>query len=99
MSDSAYERIYDGLQDALAYATADAGDVFPPRDEWDVLAYNLDETVQGYRDWTPDDPTPGPNHSPAYRWGWANSRLDHTREEDGYGEVRRAYARMTFKPN
>lgn len=95
----AYDRIEAGLKDAMAYAKADPGTVFPPRDEWDIAAYETDDVVQGYRDWRPDDPAPGPNHSPGYRWGWTNGRKDRTSKVDGYEDLRRAYFALSQRPN
>lgn len=71
---------------------------FPPRDEWDVLAYDEDELVAGYRSYRPDDPEPGGNHSPAFRWGWVNRRKDSTRIPDGFEGIRSAFIRMTGMP-
>jgi hypothetical protein len=71
---------------------------FPPRDEWDVAAYDLDEVVAGYRDYRPDDPMPGPNHSPAYRWGWTNRRKDNTRIPDGFEHIRSAFIALERYP-
>jgi hypothetical protein len=69
--------------------------VFPPTCWQDIAAYDTDEVVQGYRDWRPDDPEPGPNHSPGYRWGWANMKADHTHPTvmDELYWIRRDYAR------
>lgn len=71
------------------------GEVFPPRDEWDVAAYPQDEVVAGYRDHRADDPVPGENHSPGYRWGWTNRRRDTTRQPDGFEPIRYAFIRMS----
>lgn len=73
----------------------DLGQVFPPRDEWDVAAYDSNEVVAGYRDHAPDDPVPGPNHSPAYRWGWTNRRRDAMRNCDGFDGIRHAYFELS----
>ncbi|MBB5663277.1 hypothetical protein GGE68_001453 [Rhizobium leguminosarum] len=78
---------------------ADLGEVFPPRDEWDIAAYDTDELVAGYRGHNIKDIPPGPNHHPAYRWGWANARKDATCIDDGFGVLRSAYIQMTKKPN
>jgi hypothetical protein len=72
---------------------------FPPRDEWDIAAYDTDELVAGYRDYRPDDPAPGPNHSPAYRWGWTNKRKDMTREPDGFEVLRHRYIQLAKRPH
>lgn len=72
----------------------DAGSVFPPRDEWDVLHYNDDEVVDGYLEHRIGDIPPGPNRSPAYRWGWTNGRKDASGEDDGYEDIRRAFFRL-----
>jgi len=74
------------------------GTVFPPRDEWDVAAYNGHEVATGYRDHRPDDPVPGPNHSPAYRWGWVNRRRDVTHQADGFEAIRHAFIHMSQRP-
>ncbi|RYE61040.1 MAG: hypothetical protein EOP20_00820 [Hyphomicrobiales bacterium] len=76
---------------------SDAGSVFPPRDYLDIINYDGDEVVAGYREWRPADPEPGGNREPGYRWGWANARLDHTKEQDEHGEVRRAYIQWTMR--
>lgn len=76
----------------------DLGAVFPPRDEWDIAAYDTDEVVAGYREHRIDDPVPGPNRSPAYRWGWANRRRDGTHQPDGLELQRRAYIDLTRLP-
>jgi len=78
--------------------SAEAGTVFPPRDDWDVAAYDTDEVVAGYREHRPDDPAPGDNRSPAYRWGWANCRRDMTHEPDGLDGVRHAYIELSRRP-
>lgn len=77
---------------------SDLGSIFPPRDEWDVAAYETDEVVAGYRGHRIDDPIPGPNHSPAYRWGWANAHKDKTRTQDGFEAVRSVFIRMAGLP-
>lgn len=74
---------------------ADHDPIFPPKDEWDVAAYPIDEVVVGYREHRIDDPVPGPNHSPAYRWGWTNARRDVSREPDGFEGIRHAFIRMS----
>src|SRR5262245_299605 len=57
---------------------------FPPRDAFDVFAYDDDEVINGYLDGHRDDDIePGPNHSPAYRWGWLNRRPDHQEARGG----------------
>lgn len=78
---------------------SEPGTVFPPRDEWDILAYDDDEVIAGYREHRPDDQPPGDNRSPAYRWGWTNARRDLTRADDGFGAIRRAFIIMTGRPN
>ena len=75
------------------------GAAYPPRDVWDIAAYDTDEVTAGYRDHRPDDPEPGPNRSPAFRWGWTNKRRDVLREPDGYEPHRYAYIRMTRRAN
>lgn len=74
------------------------GTVFPPRDVWDIAAYQTDEVVSGYRDHRPDDPTPGPNHSPGYRWGWTNRRKDVSGNPDGFEDIRYAYILVSRRP-
>ncbi|NTG73283.1 hypothetical protein G6M02_08060 [Agrobacterium rhizogenes] len=78
---------------------SDHGQIFPPRDEWDIAAYDTDDVVNGYRQYAANDPSPGANHAPGYRWGWANARKDATIECDGFEPIRRAYIHMTSKPN
>lgn len=68
---------------------------FPPKSWEDIAAYDNDETVAGYREHSPDDTPPGPNHSPGYRWGWTNRRKDVTGEPDGFENVRREYMHAT----
>lgn len=77
---------------------SDLGTVFPPRDEWDVAAYDTDDVVAGYREHRISDPVPGPNHAPGYRWGWTNGRKDATRSPDGFEGLRSAFIRMSGKP-
>lgn len=67
---------------------------FPPTCWQDIFAYDDDEVLAGYRDWRPCELEPGPNHSPGYRWGWANRKRDHTGEDDGMVGVRMAYIRQ-----
>lgn len=69
--------------------------MFPPRDEWDIAAYEDDEVVAGYREHSLSDLPPGNNRSPSYRWGWTNARRDRTHEPDGFEPVRYAYISMT----
>jgi hypothetical protein len=73
------------------------GTVFPPRNEWDIAAYDTDEVVSGYREWRPDEPAPGDNRSPAYRWGWTNARRDrfYRTEDDGFSPIRQAYIALS----
>ena len=78
---------------------SEPGSVFPPRDEWDIAAYDIDEVVAGYRDHALDDAMPGPNHSPGYRWGWTNKRKDVTRQDDGFESTRIAFIEMSRRPN
>lgn len=73
---------------------AEIGTVFPPRDEWDIAAYASDEVVEGYREHERDGFAPGENHSPGFRWGWANARRDATGAEDGFDRVRHAYIKL-----
>lgn len=78
---------------------SEPGTIFPPRDEWDIAAYNTDDVVAGYREYLPDDLPPGPNHAPGYRWGWTNRRRDVTHEPDGFEPLRFAYIAMTRRPH
>lgn len=78
---------------------SDIGQVFPPRDEWDVAAYSRDDIVDGYREYRHDDVEPGENRSPSYRWGWANAKKDSTNEPDGYEKIRYAYIRLSRHRN
>lgn len=70
------------------------GLVFPPRDEWDIAAYDSPDMVVGYMDQTPGGPSPGDNRSPGYRWGWANRARDRQADDDGFDTIRRAYLAM-----
>lgn len=79
--------------------TPEPGSVFPPRDVWDVAAYDRDEVLAGYFDHQSHDPEPGPNRSPAFRWGWTNRRRDTTHEPDCYEPLRYAYIRMLRRAN
>lgn len=76
-----------------------AGEVFPPRDEWDIAAYPADDIVAGYWDHNINDPAPGDNRSPGFRWGWMNARKDATHQRDGFEQIRRNYIIMTRRPN
>ena len=78
---------------------SDLGTVFPPRDEWDIVAYPTDDVVAGYREHRLDDPEPGENRAPGYRWGWANAQKDATHIPDGMEEMRYAYIRMSRQAN
>lgn len=66
---------------------------FPPRVAEDVDAYDHREMVDGYMEYKPDDPFPGDNRSPAYRWGWQNGHRDHSDGDDGYDFLRRQLAK------
>jgi hypothetical protein len=68
---------------------------FPPKDYLDVIAYDDDECVAGYRAHNINDDPPGDNHSPGYRWGWLNARRDATRVDDGYEQIRSDYIQWT----
>jgi hypothetical protein len=72
--------------------------VFPPRTAFDILAYDTEEIVAGYRQYRDGDPEPGDNRSASYRWGWANARKDVTREPDGFEPLRRDFIRMVERP-
>lgn len=71
------------------------GAVFPPRDEWDVAAYDTDDVMAGYREHNVHEESPGDNRAPGYRWGWMNARKDATHQYDGFEPIRSAYIRMT----
>jgi len=71
---------------------------FPPRHWTDIFGYDDDDVVSGYREHRPNDPEPGANRSPGYRWGWANRQRDSSREDDGLDQVRREYIRATKGP-
>lgn len=74
------------------------GTVFPPRNEWEVEAYDNDETLagfsDGYREKDRAELLPGGNRSASYRWGWQNSIRDHSGKDDGFDHVRQAFIRM-----
>lgn len=74
--------------------TAPRGIVFPPRDVWDVAAYDADECSAGYREHRIGDKPPGNNRSASYRWGWANARRDRVREDDGFDGFRSEFIHM-----
>lgn len=42
----------------------------------EVMAFDLEEVVDGYRDGRSGDPEPGDNRSKAYWHGWRNGRGD-----------------------
>lgn len=67
---------------------------FPPRTAFDIAAYEQDECVAGFMGWRPDDPVPGDNHSPSYRWGWTNAARDHSSSDDGYDGLRFAFIEL-----
>ena len=85
-------------QEATMTAIPDHGEVFPPRDEWDVAAYDTNDVVSGYRGHCIYDQAPGGNRAPGYRWGWTNARKDATGELDGFENVRSAYYHMSRMP-
>ncbi|NTA27418.1 hypothetical protein [Allorhizobium ampelinum] len=68
----------------------DYGLVFPPIDEWDIVAYPIDDVVNGYLSFKNDDPDPGNNHSAGFRWGWANCKKDriYKTSPDGFERLR-----------
>lgn len=78
---------------------SDAGTIFPPRDVWDIAAYDTDEIVDGYLSHCIEDVPPGDNRAPGYRWGWLNARKDATHVLDGFEGLRFAYIRMSRRPN
>ena len=71
-----------------------AGTVFPPRDEWDVAAYDHLEAMAGFMEFNPQEAAPGGNRSPAYRWGWKNRARDQHHQDDGYDHIRRSYIKL-----
>lgn len=77
---------------------SELGTIFPPRDEWDIAAYDTDQVVAGYREHRLDDPSPGGNHHPAYRWGWTNARKDCSHLSDGFEGLRARYIDLTRTP-
>lgn len=74
------------------------GEVFPPRDAWDVIGYPSDDTIEGYREASLLEPPPGDNRPPGYRWGWANWLRDHQHQDDGFDRIRRETARLLRMP-
>ncbi len=60
----------------------------------DVYAYADDDVVAGYLDAQTNEPTPGLNHAPGYRWGWANRIKYRTHQNDGLDGVRDEYIRQ-----
>lgn len=78
---------------------APIGTVFPPRDAFELMAYDLDQVVEGWLDYDPFVLPPGENHDPGYRWGWANARRTYTKQPDGYDSIRQDYIKMKRMPN
>ena len=72
----------------------DIGKVFPPRDVWDIAAYDTDDVVAGHRTHRKDQQPPDDSFTPGYRWGWANARKTLTGEVDGFEELRATFAHM-----
>lgn len=66
---------------------------FPPTCIEDIMSYDTDEVVTGYRDWHADEVAPGPNHSPGYRWGWTNAAQDRATTWDEFMPLRFQYIR------
>lgn len=66
---------------------------FPPTCIEDIMSYDADEVMAGYREYRRDDPEPGDNRSPGYRWGWTNRKRDVTYEPDPFIELRYEYIR------
>lgn len=64
---------------------------FPPQNHFDIASYDEDEIFQAYLEFQRDDPAPGDNHSPAYRWGWQNCLRDAQHKDDGFDWVRHQY--------
>lgn len=64
---------------------------FPPQAGADIAAYDLEECVAGYSEQRADEPEPGANRSPAYRWGWQNRKRDRQAADDGFDGLRSAY--------
>ncbi len=67
------------------------GAVYPPRNLFDIAAYDLEEVFDGYMAQEADEPLPGDNHSPAYRWGATNNLRDRQIDDDGFDGLRQAY--------
>jgi len=74
--------------------TLDTAGVYPPRDEWDIAAYDPGDMIDGFSAQDPSMPVPGDNRSPAYRWGATNRIRDHKGEDDGFDEIRHAWLHM-----
>ncbi|GGE24735.1 hypothetical protein GCM10011390_50210 [Aureimonas endophytica] len=77
---------------------AEFGTVFPPRDEYDVLAYDLGDVCRGYRRFSADDPMPGENHAAGFRWGWQNRMRDCQLGDDGFDEIRHMARLLQLMP-
>lgn len=85
------------LASLIARAVKPYGTVYPPRSARDIAAYDQTECEAGYLDCRPNDPAPGENRSPAFRWGWANRCRDRSREDDGFDAMRRAYFNLNLR--
>ena len=62
---------------------------FPPRSADDIETYDQSELLAGFMEFKVDDPFPGENRSPAYRWGWQRGFKDHG-GKDEFDHLRRA---------
>lgn len=71
------------------------GSVFPPRNVDDILMYDDAELLAGFMEFRKDEPMPGENRHPAYRWGWQNAFRDRV-GPDPYDEIRRMAAPMVL---
>lgn len=71
---------------------------FPPETWRDIEAYSTADLIEGFSDGytgvKSGDPVPGPNRSPAYRWGYQNAIRDHQAEDDGFDNVRHEFIRQ-----
>ena len=72
---------------------------WPPQTVDDILAMDHDEVVDGYTSYEHDDPEPGPNRTPGFRWGWFNRCADMTHVQDEHYPLRRAMARWYLDGN
>jgi hypothetical protein len=71
--------------------------MFPPRDWRDIERYPIEDVIEGFVYFSKDDPPPGDNRSPGYRWGWDNAKRDRSDDDDGYDAIRQEFIRETRK--